>query len=81
VPIKKKIERREKIREKKAEIAADIESAIESELLDRLKEGIYGDIYNFNKKVFNKVMDGQEVIEEDEVFYLNFKNFSKRNLI
>ena len=50
----------------KAEIAANIEQQIENELLDRLKEGIYGDIYNFNKNVFNKVMDQREVEEEEE---------------
>jgi len=49
------------VREKKAEIAADIEGEIETELLERLKEGIYGDIYNVNKKVFDKVIDEQEL--------------------
>lgn len=67
MPIKKKAARREKIREHKALLTTDIESAIEQELLDRLKEGVYGDIYNFNPKVFNKVMDNQEVESENEV--------------
>jgi protein MAK16 len=65
-PIKKKTERREKVREKKAEIAANIEISIEQELLDRLKEGTYGDIYNYNPKVFEKIMEDQEVEEEGE---------------
>jgi protein MAK16 len=64
--IKKKTERREKIRETKAEIAANIEISIEQELLDRLKEGTYGDIYNYNPKVFEKIMEDQEVEEEGE---------------
>jgi len=64
--IKKKTERREKIRETKAEIAANIETSIEQELLDRLKEGTYGDIYNYNPKVFEKIMEDQEVEEEGE---------------
>ena len=58
VPVKKKIERIEIIREKKSLRAADIEGAIEQELLDRLKEGIYPkEIYNFNKNVFEKVLE------------------------
>jgi len=65
-PIKKKEVRREKIREQKAAIAANIETAIEQELLDRLKEGTYGEIYNYNPKAFEKIMDGQEVEEENE---------------
>jgi protein MAK16 len=64
--IKKKTERREKVRETKAEIAANIETSIEQELLDRLKEGTYGDIYNYNPKVFEKIMEDQEVEEEGE---------------
>jgi len=65
-PIKKKTERRDKIREKKAEISANIETSIEQELLDRLKEGTYGEIYNYNPKVFEKIMEDQEVDEEGE---------------
>lgn len=63
VPIKKKAERRDKIREQKALAAAHIEESIEKELLDRLSAGVYEDIYNFNPKAFEKVMDDKEVYE------------------
>jgi len=35
-------------------------------LLGRLKEGTYGEIYNYNPKVFERIMDDQEIEEEGE---------------
>ena len=56
VSMKKKAEKRDRVREAKALIAANIEHKIEEELMERLKTGVYKDIYNYNPKVFNKLV-------------------------
>ncbi|CAD8172438.1 unnamed protein product [Paramecium pentaurelia] len=65
IPIKKKAERRDKIREQKALVAANLENAIEQELIDRLKNGVYNEIMNYNTKAFEKVV-GQNQMEDEE---------------
>lgn len=66
VAVKPKLEKRERIREEKAEQVAKVDLQIEKELLDRLKQGMYGDIYNFDQAKFNETLDKVEEMEESE---------------
>ncbi|KAK6116551.1 hypothetical protein DH2020_049657 [Rehmannia glutinosa] len=71
VPTKEK--KREARREEKAEKAAVLEKSIEKELLERLKKGVYGDIYNYPVDKYNEILDMEvgkgaisEIEEEEE---------------
>ncbi|XP_066156551.1 protein MAK16 homolog [Euwallacea fornicatus] len=65
VPLQRKVEKREKRREEKALIAARIEKGVEKTLLDRLKKGVYQDLYNIPKTAFEEAEEENEVENEE----------------
>ncbi|GJQ88120.1 hypothetical protein Trydic_g13127 [Trypoxylus dichotomus] len=67
IPIQRKVERRETRREEKALVAARIEKGVEATLLDRLKKGVYQDLYSIPQNVFDQALQEGEVEEEDDI--------------
>ena len=41
--------------------------------MERLKVGTYGDIYNYNPKVFEKVLQDKEIVSEDEIVNIKIR--------
>lgn len=67
VPVKRKLERRERAREGKALIAAKLEKNLEKELISRLKSRAYGDLpLNVNEDVWNKILEKERLEAENE---------------
>lgn len=65
VPRKK--DQRERRRLEKAEKAAQLEKSIESELKERLRKGVYGEIYNYPFLQFDTILDlDQDLVPEIE---------------
>ena len=60
VGVKQKAVRRDRIRERHSLQRANVEGAIETELLERLQEGMYGELYDIKGKEEEKVGDSQD---------------------
>ena len=68
--ISRKAEKREKSRGIKAEKSALVERHIEEILLEKLKKGVYDDIYNYPSKMLENYLSKEEIQEkEQEVEY------------
>lgn len=74
LPKKSKKVKRDRNRENRALEVSRLEMVIEKELVDRLQQGVYGEIYNFHPAAFETLIkeqggQGQELNEESEEEY------------
>lgn len=74
LPKKSKKVKRDRNRENRALEVSRLETVIEKELVDRLQQGVYGEIYNFNQSAFDGLIKeqggkNQELEEESEEEY------------
>ena len=74
LPKKSKKVKRDRNRENRALEVSRLETVIEKELVDRLQQGVYGEIYNFNQRAFEGLIkeqggQAQELEEESEEEY------------
>lgn len=74
LPKKSKKVKRDRNRENRALEVSRLETVIEKELVDRLQQGVYGEIYNFHTRAFENLIkeqggQSQELEEESEEEY------------
>ena len=74
LPKKSKKVKRDRNRENRALEVSRLETVIEKELVDRLQQGVYGEIYNFHPRAFESLIKEQggkteELEEESEEEY------------
>lgn len=89
LPIKNKQEKRNKAREERALSVAHVEYTVKEELKNRLKNGVYGEIYNLDAKEFNDALDEfAEPVEfidesdlEEEIFEYENEEEEKAELV
>ena len=77
--VKDKATKRDKRREERARNVARIEGTIEKELMERLKKGVYGEMYNINQKVFDAAITRhgkhEALTEEPQEEYEQMREF------
>jgi protein MAK16 len=71
IAIKRRVEKRTKAREQKALSVAHVDYVTKQELLKRLREGVYGEIYNMEKEEFEEALDeyaeDMEFVDESDL--------------